>query len=56
MSANQEPISKTLVNDNQVLTTELVIANREVTRLKAEARANNDNHKKSEKENMDLKK
>ena len=39
-----------------MLTTELVIANREVTRLKAEARTNNDNHKKSEKENIDLKK
>ena len=39
-----------------MLTTELVIANREVTRLKAEARTNHDNHKKSEKENIDLKK
>lgn len=44
------------MSDNQVLTNELVLANREVTRLKAEQRTNNDTYKKSERENLDLKK
>ena len=44
------------MNDNQVLTNELVLANREVNKLKAEARTSNDTHKKSERENFELKK
>ena len=44
------------MNDNQVLTNELVLANREVNKLKAETRTINDTHKKSERENFELKK
>ena len=44
------------MNDNQVLTNELVNVNRELTKLKAEQRNNGETLKKSEKENFDLKK
>ena len=55
-SSSAEPINKSLMSDNQVLTNELVLANREVTKLKAEQRSSNDTYKKSERENFDLKK
>ena len=44
------------MNDNQVLTNELVLTNREVNKLKAETRTINETHKKSERENFELKK
>ena len=55
-SGTADPINKSLMSDNQVLTNELVLANREVTKLKAEQRSSNDTYKKSERENFDLKK
>ena len=52
----QDPANRSLLNDNQVLTNELVNVNRELTKLKAESRTNGDTLKKSEKENLELKK
>ena len=51
-----DPSNTSLINDNQVLTNELVNTNRELTRLKAEARQSQETCKKSEKENLELKK
>ena len=44
------------MNDNQVLTNELINVNRELTKQKAEARTAVDSQKKSDKENLELKK
>ena len=52
----QDPANRSLLNDNQVLTNELVNVNRELTKLKAESRTSGDTLKKSEKENFELKK
>lgn len=56
MLLKQDPANRSLLNDNQVLTNELVNTNRELTKVKAEARVNGETYKKSEKENLDLKK
>ena len=56
MLMKQDPANRSLLNDNQVLTNELVNVNRELTKLKAESRTNGDTLKKSEKENLELKK
>ena len=51
-----EPINKTLVTDNQLLTQELVLLTREVTKAKAEGRLQAEALKKAVKEAMELKK
>ena len=56
MLIKQDPANRSLLNDNQVLTNELVNVNRELTKLKAEGRVIGDTYKKSEKENLELKK
>ena len=56
MLLKQDPANRSLLNDNQVLTNELVNVNRELTKLKAEGRVMGDTYKKSEKENLELKK
>ena len=56
MLIKQDPANRNLINDNQVLTNELVNTNRELTRLKAEARQTGEASKKTEKENLELKK
>jgi len=56
MLIKQDPANRSLLNDNQVLTNELVNVNRELTKTKAEIRAITETCKKSEKENLELKK
>lgn len=48
--------SKSLALDNQILTQELVTLNRELQKLRSESRILNEQHKKAEKERLDLKK
>jgi hypothetical protein len=48
-------VSKSLISDNQILTNELIVMNRELSKLKAELRTNTDLLKKSEKERLDFK-
>lgn len=52
----QEPINKQLVTDNQLLTNELVMMGRELTKLKSELRGTQDQLKKTEKERYELRK
>lgn len=56
MLAKQDPANRSLLNDNQILTNELVNVNRELTKARVESRASSDACKKSEKENLELKK
>ena len=51
-----EPINKSLITDNQLLTNELVMMSREISKLKAELRTAQDSLKKSEKSQYDCKK
>ncbi|CDW87453.1 UNKNOWN [Stylonychia lemnae] len=51
-----EPINKQLVTDNQLLTNELVMMGREISKLKAELRTTQETLKKSEKEKYDCRK
>ena len=54
MLLKQDPANRSLLNDNQVLTNELVNVNRELTKMKAETRINSETFKKSEKENLEI--
>ena len=45
-----------MLNDNQVLTNDLILSNREVKKLKMELKQNRDGYKKSDKEKLELKK
>lgn len=56
MLIKQDPANRSLLNDNQVLTNELVNVNRELTKMKAELRSQTETCKKSEKENLEMKK
>ena len=56
MLIKQDPANRSLLNDNQVLTNELVNVNRELMKMKAEVRLQTETCKKSEKENLEMKK
>jgi dynactin complex subunit len=55
-TGTDSPHIKNLTNEKQVLTNELILLNRELSRLKQEHRSSLDSAKKSEKENHEHKK
>jgi hypothetical protein len=55
-TGTDSPHIKNLANEKQVLTNELILLNRELSRFKSEHRSSLDTAKKSEKENHEFKK
>lgn len=55
-SIHSDRVSSSIISDNTVLTNELVVMSRELTKLKSEIRLSNESLKKSEKERYDVKK
>ena len=48
-----EPVNKNLVSDNQLLTNELILAQRDLQKLKQDHKTAQDQLKKSERENAE---
>lgn len=48
-----EPVNKNLVSDNQLLTNELILAQRDLQKLKQDHKTAQDQLKKSERENTE---